>query len=57
MPAGAYPLRDCHKICRVCTPFQVALGVKISLHLLKGLRSYGGFKLRVSGYPQIFSAP
>ena len=22
-PAGAYPLRDFHKICRVCTPFQV----------------------------------
>jgi len=23
-PAGAYPLRDFHKICRVCTPFQGA---------------------------------
>ena len=22
-PAGVYPLRDFHKICRVCTPFQV----------------------------------
>ena len=22
-PAGAYPLRDFHKICRVCTAFQV----------------------------------
>jgi len=22
-PAGAYPLRDFHKICRICTPFQV----------------------------------
>ena len=21
-PAGAYPLRDFHKICRICTPFQ-----------------------------------
>ena len=28
-PAGAYPLRDFHKICRVCTSFQDALGVKI----------------------------
>ena len=56
-PAGAYPLRDFHKICSVCTAFQDALGVKIWLDLLKGLRSYGGFKLRGSGFPQIFSAP
>jgi len=28
-PAGAYPLRDFHNICRVCTSFQDALGVKI----------------------------
>jgi len=32
-PAGAYPLRDFHKICSVCTPFQVALVVKIWLYL------------------------
>ena len=56
-PAGAYPLRDLHNIGRVCTSFQDALGVKIWLDLLKGLRSYGGFKLRGSGFPQIFSAP
>ena len=56
-PAGAYPLRDIHKICRFCTSFQDALGVKIWLDLLKGLWSYGGFKLRGSGFPQIFSAP
>jgi len=56
-PAGAYPLRDFYKICRVCTSFQDALAVKISLDLLKGLWSYGGFKITVSGYPQIFSAP
>ena len=55
-PAGAYPLRDFHKICRVCTTFQDALGVKILLDLLKGLWSYGGFKLRVSACPK-FSAP
>jgi len=51
------PLRDFLNICRVCTLFQDALGVKISLDLLKELWSYGGFKLRVSGFPQIFSAP
>jgi len=56
-PAGAYPLRDFHKICTFCTTFQDALAVKISLDLQKGLRSYGGFKVRGSGYPQIFSAP
>jgi len=53
----AYPLRDYHKICRACTPFQDALAVNISLDLLKGFWSYGGFKLTVSGYPQIFNAP
>jgi len=37
--AGAYPLRTFHKICRVCTSFQDALGVKIWLDLLKGLWS------------------
>jgi len=45
-PAGAYPLHNFHKICRICTPFQDALGVKISLDLLKGLWSYGVFNLR-----------
>ena len=37
-PAGAYPLRDFHKICIVCTPFQDALAVKILLDLLKVLK-------------------
>jgi len=51
--AGAYPLRDFHKIC---TSFQDALAVKASLDLLKGLWSYVDFNLTGSGYPQIFSA-
>jgi len=55
--AGSYPLRDFHKICTVCTASQGALGVEIWLDLLKGLWSYGGFKLKVSGFPQIFSTP
>ena len=55
-PAGAYPLRDFHNICRVCTSSQDALAVKISLHLLKELWNYGDFKLTGSGYSQIFSA-
>jgi len=55
-PAGAYPLRDFHKICRVCTAFQDALAVKIWLDLVQALWSYGGFKLRVSGSPK-FSVP
>ena len=42
-PTGTYTLSDFHKICRVCTSFQFALAVKISLDLLKGLWSYGGF--------------
>ena len=56
-PAVAYPLRDFHTICKVCTSLQDALAVKIWLDLLKGLCSYEGFKLTGSGYPQIFSAP
>jgi len=57
MPRRVYPLRDFHIICRVCTPFQDALAVKILLDLLKGLRSYGGFKSMVSSFCQIFSGP
>ena len=55
--AGAYPFRDFHKICKVCTPFQDALAGNIWFDLLEGLWSYGGFKLRGSGCPHIFSAP
>ena len=53
---GAYPFRDFHRICRICTPFQDALGVKISLDLLQGLWRYGGFNLRGLVTPK-FSAP
>ena len=55
-PVGTYPLRDFHKICRICTPFQAALGVKISLDLLKGLWSYGVLSRRGLVIPK-FSAP
>jgi len=54
-PAAAYPVRDFLKISTVCTPFQNALAVNISLYLRKGLWSYGGFMLKGSGYPQIVS--
>jgi len=37
----SYSLREFHKICRVCSPFQDALAVKISLDLLKGLGVMG----------------
>ena len=50
-------MRDFHKICKVCIPFQDALAVKISLDLLKGLWSYGGFKWTGSGYTPKISAP
>ena len=40
--AGAYPLRDFHKIGRVCTPLLDELGAVIWLDLLMGLWSYGG---------------
>jgi len=54
--AEVYPLRDFHKICRVCSSFQDALAVKIWMDLLKGLRSNGGFKLR-GRISHEFSAP
>jgi len=40
-PAEVYPLHDFHKICRVCTLFQDALAVRISLDLLKGYAVMG----------------
>ena len=55
-PQRAYPLRDFHKICRICTAFQDALAAKIWLDLLEGLWSYGGLKLRGFGSPK-FSVP
>jgi len=42
-PQGAYHLRDFHNICRVCTTFQDALAVKISLDLLNGVTELWGF--------------
>ena len=55
-PTGAHSLRDFHKNYRICTSFQDALVVEISLDLLKGLWSYEGLKVTGSGYPK-FSAP
>jgi len=55
-PQGRIPCAIFTKLA-VCTPFQDALAVKISLDLLKWLWGYEGFQLTGSGYPQIFSAP
>jgi len=56
-PAGEYRLHDFfYKICRICTSFQDALAIKVSLDLLKGLWRYGGLNLMGSGYSQIYSA-
>jgi len=54
---GAYPLRDLQKICKLCTSFQEALGFKILLDLLKGLCSYGSFKLRGPVTPKSSAPP
>ena len=58
-PQGRIPCAIFTKFA--ATPFQYALAVNISLDLLKGLRSYGGFKLTVCGichgYPQRFQRP
>ena len=56
-PVGAYPSNDFYKICRICTSFKDALAIKVSLDLLKGLWSYGGFNLTWSGYPPNFQCP
>jgi len=55
-PQGRIPCAILHIICRVCTPFQDAVAVKIWLDLHEGLWSYGGFNLRGSGSPK-FSVP
>ena len=54
-PAGAYPLRDFHTICKICSPFQDALAAKFRWICSRGY-GVGGFKLTGSGYPK-FSAP
>ena len=41
-PAGAYPFRDFHKICRICTPFQDALGVKLLVGFAGGVMELWG---------------
>ena len=43
LPAGAYPLQDFHKICRVCTSFQDALGVNIFVGFAQGVMELWGF--------------
>jgi len=55
-PARAYPLRNFHKICRICTSFQDTLAVNVLLDLLKGLWSYGGLIWRGLVTPK-FSVP
>jgi len=52
--AGAHPSCDFHKIRRVCTPFQCALAVKISLDLLKEL---WGFSVEGVWLPPNFERP
>ena len=57
MPNRAYRLRDFHKICRVCIPFQYALGVKNLVGFAQGLWSYGVFKLTGVVIPKISAPP
>ena len=56
-PQGRIPCAIFTQFAKICTSFQDALAVKVSLDLLQGLWSYGGFNLTGSGYPHIFSAP
>ena len=56
-PQGRIPCAIFTKFAEFVPHFRIALGVKILLDLLKVLWSYGGFKLRGSACPQIFSAP
>ena len=52
-----YSLHNFYEICSVRSTFRDVLAIKIWMDLLKGLQSYGGFKLRQSGFSQIFRAP
>jgi len=55
-PAGAYPLHDFHKICRVCTTFQDALGAKFGWICSRACGVMGGFRFRGLVTPK-FSTP
>ena len=39
-PAGTYLLRDFHKICRICTPFQDALAVNREIEIHASYQNY-----------------
>jgi len=54
-PAGAYPLRDFHKICRVYMSFQDASGVNF-LAFAQGVMELWGFQVEGVGLPPKFSA-
>jgi len=55
-PAGVYPLLDFHKSCRICTSFQDALAVKVSLDLFRGYEVMGVSSRRGLVTPK-FSVP
>ena len=42
-PAGVYSLRDFHKICRICTPFQIALAIKVFVEFAQRVMELWGF--------------
>jgi len=54
---GPYALHDFHKLYRFCTSLHDALTFKIWEHLLKGLRSYGGYNLTEPGSPKFIVSP
>jgi len=56
-PQGRIPCEIFTQFAEFVPRFSCALAVEILLDLLKGLWSYGGFKLTVSGYPQILANP
>jgi len=43
-PTGAYPLRDFHKTCRVCTPFQMRWVLKVGWIGSRGFVVFGHWK-------------
>ena len=56
-PQGRTPCESFTKFAEFVPRFRCVIDVRISLDLLRELRSYGGFKLMVSGFCQIFSTP
>ena len=55
--AAAHPLYNVYKILRDCGDPSDVSSIKIQGHSIMGFQSYGGFNLKMSGYPKFLAPP